>query len=301
MLRSRLSKIRGRAKFTGFSEIKPGDTVKISGVGERFNGKTYVTAVRQDVGNGVWETQIQFGLDPNRYAYQHTDMSDLPSAGLVGGIHGLQIGVVVKLQDDPDGQHRILVKIPVIDNDAQGIWTRVASLDAGSDRGAFFRPEIGDEVIVGFINDDPRDAVILGMLHSSNKPAPITAQDANDEKGFTTRSKMHISFNDQSKTIKIDTPAGNSITLDEQGLKIEIVDQNQNKLTMQPTGISLESPLQIDIKAGTILALSAGVSLSIGAPALTVKADGAVSISGATAKLAGQSLTEISGLPVKIN
>jgi Rhs element Vgr protein len=221
LMRSRLAKIRGRAKFQGFAAVKPGDMVKISGVGARFNGKAFVTAVKQDIGDGTWETNIQFGLDPTRYAEVHNeDMNDRQTAGLVGSIHGLQIGKTVQLQNDPDGQHRILVKIPVIDNNAQGIWTRVASLDAGSDRGAFFLPEIGDEVIVGFINDDPRDAVMLGMLHSSAKAAPLTGQDANNEKGFTTRSKMHISFNDQTKTIKIDTPAGNSITLDEEGTKI---------------------------------------------------------------------------------
>lgn len=301
LMRSRLSKIRGRAKFFGFAGIRPGDTIKVTGIGDRFNGKSYVTAVRQDIGSGVWETQVQFGLDPNRHAYHYKDLDDAPSGGLVGAIHGLQIGVVVKLQDDPDGQHRIQVKIPVIDNDAQGIWTRIASLDAGDNRGAFFRPEIGDEVIVGFINEDPRDAVVLGMLNSSNKPAPINAQDVNNEKGFTTRSKMHVSFNDDTRTITIDTPAGNSITLDEQGTKIEIKDQNQNKLTMGAAGISLESPLKIDIKAGTVLSLGAGTSLSISAPSLSVSADADVSISGATAKLSAQGPTEITGLPVKIN
>jgi Rhs element Vgr protein len=301
LLRSRLSKIRGRAKFIGFGDIKPGDTVKITGVSDRFNGKAFVTGVRQDIGNGSWETQIQFGLDPERHGYKYANVTDLPSAGLVGAIQGLQIGVAVKLEGDPDGQDRILVKIPVIDNNAQGVWTRIASLDAGSSRGACFRPEINDEVIVGFINDDPRDAVLLGMLNSSKHPAPIPAKDANDEKGFTTRSKMHISFNDQTKTITIDTPAGNSITLDENGKNIVIVDQSNNKITMQPSGISFDSPKNIDIKAGAVLTLSGGTSLSIGAPSLSVKADADVSISGATAKIAAQGPTEITGLPVKIN
>lgn len=301
MLRSRLAKIRGRARFTGVSTIKPGDTVKLSGIGKRFNGKAYVSAVRQDMGGGTWETQIQFGLDPNRYAFVHHDLNDAASGGLVGGIRGLQIGIVVQLENDPDGQDRVLVRIPVIDNDAEGIWTRVASLDAGNERGAFFRPEINDEVIVGFINDDPRDPVLLGMLNSSNKPAPITAQDANDEKGFTTRSKMHLSFNDKTKTIVIDTPAGNSITIDEQSQKIEIVDQNQNKLTMASSGIKLESPLNIDIKAGGVLTLGAGASLAISGPSLSVKADADVSIQGAIAKLSSSGITEISGSLVKIN
>jgi Rhs element Vgr protein len=301
MLRSRLAKIRGRARFTGFAGIRPGDTVKLSGVGDRFNGKAFVTAVRQDIGDGTWETQIQFGLDPRRYAFIHNDMNDSPSSGLVGGIHGLQIGVVVQLESDPDGQDRIRVRIPVIDSDAQGIWTRIASLDAGDSRGAFFMPEIGDEVIVGFINDDPNDPVVLGMLHSSNKPSPITPQDANNEKGFTTRSKMHLSFNDDTKTIVIDTPAGNSITIDEQSMKIEIKDQSSNKITMEASGIKLESSLNIDIKAGAVLTLAGGTSLSIGAPSLSVKADADVSIQAAVAKLASSGITEINGSIVKIN
>jgi Rhs element Vgr protein len=301
LLRSRLSKIRGRTKCIGFAAIKPGDTIKISGVSDRFNGKAYVTAVRQEIGNGVWETQVQFGLDPQPYSTLHTDIGDAASAGLVGAIHGLQIGVVVQLESDPDGEDRIRVKIPTIDNDSQGIWTRVASLDAGSERGAFFRPEIGDEVIVGFINDDPRDAVVLGMLNSSNKPAPLTAKDVNHEKGFTTRSKMHISFNDDTKTITIDTPAGNSIILDEQGTKIEIKDQNQNKLTMNSSGMKMESPFDIEIKAGKTLTLGAGVSLSVSGPSLSVKADADVNIEGASAKLAGQGPVTITGLPVNIN
>jgi len=301
MMRSRLSKIRGRAKVTGFSGIKPGDMVKLEGVGNRFKGNAFVTSVKQEVGNGMWDTHIQFGLDSNCYVFAHNDLNAAPSAGLVGAIHGLQIGKVVQLQNDPDGEHRILVKIPVIDNNAQGIWTRVASLDAGSDRGAFFRPEIDDEVIVGFINDDPRDAVVLGMLHSSAKAAPITAQDVNHEKGFTTRSKMHIHFNDDTKTITIDTPAGNKILLDESATKIEIKDQSNNKITMEPQGIKVESPMNIDVKAGAVLTLSAGASLSISAPSLSMKADASVSIEGATAKFTSQGPNTIKGLPVMIN
>jgi Rhs element Vgr protein len=301
MLRSRMAKIRGRAKFTGFSGIQPGDMVKLVGVGERFNGKAYVTAVKHDIGNGMWDTHVQFGLDPMRYAFVYKDMADAPAAGLAGGVHGLQIGVVVQLESDPDGEDRIRIRIPVIDNNDQGIWTRVASLDAGAERGAFFRPEIGDEVIVGFINDDPRDAVVLGMLNSSAKPAPITAKDVNHEKGFTTRSKMHLLFNDDTKTITIDTPAGNSIKMDEQGMTIEIKDQNNNKITMDTSGIKLESPMNIEIKAGVNLTLSAAASLTIGGASMGVKADGNLSLEGALTKLSAQGITEISGSLVKIN
>lgn len=301
MLRSRMSKLRGRAKCAGFAGVKPGDMVKLEGVGERFKGKVYVTAVRQEMGNGIWDTHIQFGLDRTLYAQTHEDIEDAPSAGLMGAIRGLQIGKVVQLQNDPDGQDRILVRVPVIDPQAQGIWMRVASLDAGADRGAFFRPEIDDEVIVGFINDDPRHAVVLGMLNSSAKPAPITAQDVNHEKGFTTRSKMHLYFNDDTKTIKIDTPAGNSIILDESGMKIEIKDQNNNKITMGTSGTTIESPTNIEIKAGANLTLTAGATLTIGGVNVSVSADASASIEGASTNISGSGTTTIRGAQVQIN
>jgi Rhs element Vgr protein len=302
MLRSRIAKIRGRVRLAGNTDFKPGDIIKMDGVGRRFSGNAYVTAVKHEVGNGKWDTHLQFGLDPQQYAVRHQDdINDVSSAGLVSAIRGLQIGKVVQLQNDPDGEHRILVRIPTIDNDARGTWIRVASLDAGNDRGAFFRPEIDDEVIVGFINDDPRHAVMLGMLHSSAKPAPVTAQDANNEKGFTTRSKMHVSFNDDTKTILIDTPAGNSIRLDEAGMKIEIVDQNKNKMTMDTSGIRMESPMNIEIKAGVNLTLSAGASLSISGLSVSARADTNVSVEGALARLSAQGITEVTGSIVKIN
>lgn len=301
MLRSRLGKIRGRAKITGFAGIKPGNMLKLTGVGNRFNGNAYVTAVKQDMGDGTWYTQIQFGLDPQRYSAAYNNVNDFAAAGLIGSISGLQIAKVVQLGNDPDGEDRILVKIPVIDDTSNGTWIRVSCLDAGSNRGSFFRPEINDEVIVGFINDDPRHGVMLGMLNSSAKPAPLSAKDENDEKGFFTRSKMRIHINDDTKTITIDTPAGNSIQLDEDGAKIEIKDQNSNKITMSTSGISLESPKSIDIKAGSNLTLSAGASLTIGGSSLSVKADASLGLEGAATKISSSGITEISGSLVKIN
>lgn len=301
ILRSRLAKIRGRAKFTGFSAIKIGDLIKIDGIGDRFNGNAVVTAVKHEIGNGSWDTHVQFGLDTTSYAHTYNDISDPQTAALVGGIHGLQIGKVVQLENDPNGQHRILVKIPVIDNDAQGVWTRIASLDAGSNRGAFFRPEINDEVIVGFINDDPRNGVVLGMLHSSAKAAPIEAKDINDEKGFVTRSEMKLLFDDGKKSITISTPKGNTIILDESESKITMKDQSNNKIVMEPSGITMESPKNIEINAGANLTLKATAQFKITGATVSAKADGNISVEGAVAKLSAQGAAEISGAMVKIN
>ncbi len=300
MLRSRLAKIRGRVKFTGSPKLKPGQMVTLEGMGNRFNGKAFISAVRHEIYTGSWDTYVQLGL-PNDTFAKSSDFYEPPAAGLISPIHGLQVGKVVQLQDDPDGEDRILVRLPVIDPNAEGIWSRIASLDAGADRGAFFRPEIDDEVIVGFINDDPRDAIVLGHLHSSANPAPIKASDDNHEKGFTTRSKMHIHFNDDTKTITIDTPAGNSIVIDEKTTSIVLTDQNKNTITMDPNGIELKSPKNITIDAGMEIKIKAGTNLSIGAIKIDIEASGPLTAKGAIAELSSSGITKVAGSLVQIN
>ena len=139
----------------------------------------------------------------------------------------------------------------------------MAAVDAGDERGFFFRPELGDEVVLGFLNDDPRQAVVLGMLHSSARPAPLQGTDDNHEKVYQSRSRMKISFNDDTKVMRLETPAGNAITLSENDKSVKIADQNGNTLEMTESGILIESSREITLKAGTELKLESGTALSV--------------------------------------
>ena len=303
---SRLAKIQGRARFTGFAEIKPGQMIELQGLGRRFTGNAFVSAIRQDIVNGSWYTQAQFGLRSDCFAHVNRDVPDMPAAGIIPPIQGLQIGKVVQLQDDPDGENRILVRLPIIDNAARGVWARVATLDAGNGdtnggRGSFFLPEIEDEVIVGFINDDPRDAIVMGMVNSSAFPAPITASDDNHEKGFVTRSKMRIHFNDETKTISIDTPAGNSVVLDEDSTSITIKDQNGNETKLSSSGIEMKSASDIKIEATGSIDIKAGTKMTLGAAQMAISAQSSMEVKGATAKLSADGIAEIKGSLVNIN
>ncbi len=300
MLKSRLSKICGTGKIVEGFDIRPGETVELAGLGDRFNGTAYVTGVRHEITEGSWYTYVQFGLSPDWYA-KREDIIDFPAAGLVPAIYDLQVGKVVKLEEDPDGDDRIQVKLPIIDANASGTWCRYARLDAGNERGTFWLPEIDDEVVVGFINGDPRDAIVLGALHSSNKPAPIKAKDTNHQKGIFTREKMRLLFDDETKTITIDTPAKNSIVIDEKTKSITITDQNKNKITMDDKGITIDSPKDINIKAGANINIEAKANLNIKATAIKEEAKAALEMKGATAKMEASGIAEVKGSLVKIN
>ena len=292
-LYQQLSKVRGRVKFQGIPSIKPNTILNLEGVGDRFNGNAYITGIRHHITEGNWTVDAQFGLNPEWFT-ETFDIHSQPASGLLPGIRGLQTGIVSQLQDDPNGEERILVQIPIINNEEQGIWCRVSSLDAGDNRGAFFRPEIDDEVIVGFINNDPNQAIVLGMLNSSAKPAPITASDDNHEKGFVTRSEMKILFDDDKKSLNISTPAGKLISLDEDSGIIKIEDENDNVITLDSSGIVIESAGNIELKAAGDVKIE-GTNVEIKANA-SFKAEGA-----AGAELSTSAVAVISGSLVQIN
>jgi Rhs element Vgr protein len=248
--KSRMAKIRGRVSFDGFAKIKTGDLVALQGLGDRFNGKVYVSAVRHDIANGGWVTTVQFGMDASWFT-ERLPMTGV-SNSLTPSIPGLHTGVVAQLEKDPAGEDRILIKIPMVNLSDDGIWARVATLDAGNNRGSFFRPDVGDEVIVGFINNDPRQAIVLGMLNSSKMPAPLQPKDNdNKEKGFFFASKMKILFNEEEPSMLFETPEGNKLIISEKEKGITLQDQNGNKLILNKDGITLESSKKLILKASS--------------------------------------------------
>ncbi len=293
MLKNRLAKIRGKVTTDGTAEVLPGQLLQLNGVGERFAGKLFVTGVRHQIFDGLWQTTFQFGINPEWFAQTYNVQQPL-SGAMLPAIQGLQIGIVTQLENDPDGEDRILVKIPVINNNDNGIWCRLASPDAGENRGFVFRPEIDDEVIVGFINNDPRHAVVLGALHSSAKPAPISGSDENDEKGYVSRSKMKMIFDDKKVSYSLETPAGNKFIISENETAINLEDQNGNKITMNQDGITIESVKDIKLKAAKDLQAE-GVNIDIKG-SLQTKVEGS-----AGAEISSGGPTNVKGAIVNIN
>lgn len=300
LLKERLAKMRGRAKFQGFAGVTAGKLIEVTGIGERCEGTLYVSGVRHTVANGNWETDVQFGLNVEPFAETY-NLRPLPAAGLLPAVSGLQIGVVTVLQNDPEGEDRIKVRLPLVSPSDEGIWARIATLDAGRDRGTFFRPEIGDEVVVGFLNDDPRHPVVLGMCHSSAKPAPEPAEDANNRKGYVSRENMRIVFDDEKKSIVLDSPAGNTLSLSEDDKSIRIKDQNGNSVTLDDGGITIESAKDLTLKAAKDIKLE-GMNIEVKSQA-SFKAAGTASaeVSGASTTIKGSATTVIQGGVVQIN
>lgn len=293
LLKNRLSKVKGRVKFQGFAYVKPGTVLSLDGLGDRINGNVFVAGIRHEIADGNWLTDAQFGLSTNWFSVE-VPVNTPKAAGMLPAVNGLQIGVVTQLENDPNGEDRIQVRLPVIDSEDKGVWSRVASLDAGDNRGFFFRPEVGDEVIVGFLNDDPRNPVILGMLNSSAKPAPLKAQDSNNIKTYVSRSKLKLTFDDDKKSIKLETPGGRNIFMDDDSGVIQFADGNGNKLTMDDNGFTIETSKKITLKSNDDISIQ-GNNISSTAQ-IKFKADGAAGL-----ELTSSANSVIKGAIVQIN
>lgn len=254
-LRNQLSKAIGRVRIEGKAEVKPGTMITLEGVGDRFNGNVFVTGVMHHY-EGSWISDVQFGWQ-DEWFYKKEDVMDKPASGLRPGVNGLQIGIVKDVDDTEDGgQYRIKIHIPAFTGD-EGIWARIATLDAGSNRGSYFRPEVGDEVVVGFLSDDPNEPVVLGYLHSKDsKQSPLPEQSGSLQSGFVTKEGIKLVFDDTNKrmTLLVPTASGEkSIIMNTDASALEIKDENQNTFKMDAQGITLQSSGIVTIKGSQVL------------------------------------------------
>ncbi|MEM8641106.1 MAG: type VI secretion system tip protein VgrG [Cyanobacteria bacterium P01_G01_bin.54] len=260
LLKQRLAMLRGRLQVPGRGDLQPGTWLKLEKFNTYFNGETLMTGVRHQVSEAGWQTDVQFGASPRRFA-PAAEMMAPPAAGLVPALQGLQIGVVANTDLDPSGMFRVQVELPRLKptpNSPQNdglVWARLATLEAGlsadgqQGRGTLFRPEPGDEVVLGFLNDDPRQAVILGALPSAQHQPPVSPTAENGERGIFSKENLKLTFNDQTKAIALETPKQNCLVLGDEAGEIYLRDQHQNQIMMNAEGITLKSEKDITIAA----------------------------------------------------
>ncbi|MGB5818626.1 MAG: type VI secretion system tip protein VgrG [Saonia sp.] len=242
-MRTHLAHAVGRVRIRGRANIKPGALITLAGVGDRFNGNVFVTGILHHF-EGQWQTDVQFGWR-DEWFFKKDDVMDKSAGGLLPGISGLQIGIV-KSVDDEDGQYRVKVHSPLITSESnEGVWARVSAIDAGAGRGAYFRPQENDEVVLGFLNNDPREPIVLGYLHSNDtKQSPLPEQADALQYGFVTQEGNKLIFDDTNKSIKLRIPAGSgekTLFMDSNSGAFEMKDEHQNTIKMDAQGITIQA------------------------------------------------------------
>jgi len=309
LLKSRLSMFKGSITFQGSAKAKVNTVIKLIGVSDRLKGNAYISGVIHTLEEGKWMTEAKIGLSPEWFVENH-EVAAPGASGLLPGIKGLQTGVVKKINEDPDNEFRVQVEIPILGADGESVWARLSTFYNGNGIGAFFMPEINDEVILGFMNDDPRFPVILGSVYSSSIAAPETPDEDNTIKTIITQSKLQLKFDDENKVITLLTPGGNTIVISDEDKGIALTDENGNTFEMNDSGITINSASSLTLKAsddvtihGKLVSISGSDSVSVSSEKnISVSGDQSVTVSGsAQCEVSSDGQMSVKGSVVMIN
>lgn len=188
-----------------------------------------------------------------------------------GGIQGVVVGIVTD-NEDPKDLGRVKLRFPWRDADDESYWARIATPMAGGNYGAYFLPEVDDEVLVAFENGDIHNPYVVGGLWNGEQPPPQKNEGSNDVREVRSRSEHRLTFDDADEgSITIQTSAGHEIVVDdsESGETIRIRDEDET------------NAITLDASSDTV-AIEAGKDLELSAQNITLNGDKKVKIKGGT-------------------
>jgi uncharacterized protein involved in type VI secretion and phage assembly len=175
--------------------------------------------------------------------------------------------------NDPDSLSRVKVKLlsfSGLENQDAEIWARVAVPFAGDNNGAFFIPDVGNEVLITFVNGDTRFPIVIGSLWNGNASPPEQLGGSGDRVDrWTIKGKAGTRIaieeeNAASATVLITTPNGVSGEFtDSGGGKIEFKSAGTT-VTIDPQGVTIDTPMKLTVQATQVSVSAAMVTVDAG-------------------------------------
>jgi uncharacterized protein involved in type VI secretion and phage assembly len=189
---------------------------------------------------------------------------------------------------DVMSEGRVQVRIPSVP--AMEPWARVPAVGGGSGRGFIWIPQIDDEVLVAFAQNDPSAAYVLGGLWSTSDRPPLTVPT-----DFLIK-----------RVIKTGLAGGlgHEIELDDALQSITITSSTKQKITIDPLQIKIANTagtlsIALDNATQTVTVQSA---LKIELKATQISLEGVqVDIKGALVNIQSSGPCSVTGLPIKLN
>ncbi len=293
------------AEFEGVARGNPkltaGTAISIASVGEPFDGKYTISASRHryEPVTGYTTSFSVTGRQERSLLGLASGTGNRPGAG--------PVVAVVSDVNDPQSSGRVKVALPWLSPDYVSDWARTVQPGAGKDRGAMVVPEVGDEVLVVFEQQDiRRPYVVGGLFNGVDTPSNGggRAVDANsgrvNRRSTVSRLGHRIDlFDDAGRTEGITLTTGDDklkLVLDSVGTAVT-VHSDGTVLIEGAKGIVIDAAsAKLELKGGDIsLRATNGVSIEGSAGAVSVKAGTELSLRGVNAKLEGSAKADISG------
>jgi uncharacterized protein involved in type VI secretion and phage assembly len=195
---------------------------------------------------------------------------------------------VVKNNIDLIGEGRVQVRITALP--AFEPWARLPAIGAGSGRGFVWVPQVDDEVLVAFAQNDERSAYVLGGLWSTKDHPPLTLP--NDflskrvlKTGLAGGLGHEVEFDDALQSITVTSSTKQKVTIDPFQIELKNAAGTLSiKMDNASQAISIQATAKLELKAAQIVIQ--GVQVQLKGTTIDVQAGGPCTVQG---------------LPVKIN
>ena len=271
----------------GDPRLTPGAAVAIGCVGWPHDGDYVLTTARHVYDESGYRTEFTVSGRQERSLLGLASLGATKGSHTAGGspIQGLVIGQVTDVKD-PDNQFRVKVRFPWLSDDYESWWCRVAQPGAGNSRGLVWLPEVGDEVLVGFLHGDIRSPHVVGGLYNGVDAPPLagdlvdSGSGAVKQRALVSRTNHRLVFGDDDSATQVLLSTGDD--------KLTItLDQTQTAITIDSSGtVTIQGSQGVRIKSDSDISLQAGGSLSLsGQTGVSIDGGPQVSVSGSVIKL----------------
>jgi len=198
------------------------------------------------------------------------------------------IEAVVTDNKDPEAYGRIQVEFPWLGGGTLSAWARMSTPMAGNAMGWVIYPEVGDEVLIDFVNGNVNEPIILGALfNGKDKPPFDNADGENNIRTLVSRSGHVIEIDDTSGAEKItlrDTSGGLEIVMDTAEKLISF--KSSGDITFEATSNWTVEAKEISMKASSNVKQEAGANFEAKAGANNnIEGGGQVNIKGSMVNL----------------
>jgi uncharacterized protein involved in type VI secretion and phage assembly len=283
-------RVQATAVAQGDPLLLAGEFVKISGVGTRFGGTHRIVSATHSYGARGYVTQLTLGAGGRPLAEALRT-----GRGRAFADH-LVIGVVTD-NKDPDKLGRVKVKYPLLNDEVESGWVRIAWGAAGKERGTVSLPHVHDEVAVGFEHGDVRRPIILGALfNGSDTPGADLVKDTSS---VAARFPRDLDVKTEKKTL---LTAGEDITVKSEKGKFDLAAKADIKLASQSGTITIEATagqIKATGKAGVEISASGPLKITSTAP-VTIESNAALQLKGSVIQVQASGVLQLAGATVMI-
>ncbi|MBP0622459.1 phage baseplate assembly protein V [Cupriavidus consociatus] len=172
-----------------------------------------------------------------------------------GPLQELHLGVVLD-NADPGNRGRVKLRLP-----ATGLetWAAVMVPSAGSGYGVSLLPRQGEQVVVAFISPDL--PIVLGAVWSGSDSQPADGRPVEERYFVQSPVGIKVLLDDNEPKVKLETPAGNSLTITDQGGGRITIEEGGEKVEMSPGSIKVTTSGEVKIEASQVSVSAAMVKV----------------------------------------